>query len=129
MKAWSTSKTKSQHLHSLVQILRVNLPIWLKCVFLWTLVTFPLLFPMFSIEMLFHPSEIAQSSGRIMMNIGLPGIDIDSFTHLLAWPLPKLPWEIVTLSMKLKILISLKSFCCGFHIRINLWLTRSLETE
>lgn len=69
---------------------------------------------MFSAEMLLNPREITQSSRRIVMNTRRFRTNIHPLPHLLAWPLPQLPWQIVPPSMELKILIPLKPLVAYF---------------
>lgn len=94
--------------------LNMSLPIRLNSIFLRTFITFPLLFTMFSTKMLLNSSQISQSSRRIMMNTARFRTNINPLPNLFARSLPQLPWQVMASSMKLKILISLKSFVAYF---------------
>lgn len=92
----------------------MSFPIRLNRVFLRTLVAFPLLLAVFSTKMLLYPRKIPQSSRRVVMYARSFRAHIDPLFDLLARPLSELPWQIMTPTMKLQILIPLKPFVANF---------------
>jgi ABC-type multidrug transport system permease subunit len=68
-----------------------------------------LMVTMFSSEMFFDADKISQSMTRIMVKASGFRANIDSFLHLyVVVSFKKLPWNFVTSSMHLEILVSLK---------------------
>lgn len=93
----------------------VSFPIRLDCIFLGTFFTFPLLLTVLSTEVLFYTSEVSKSSRRIMVDATLLWTDVNFLLdNIFVWSLSKLPWKVVPSSVKLKILISLKTFVAYF---------------
>ena len=93
---------------------RVSFPVRLNCVFLRTLLALPLLLAMFSTEMFFYPSKVAEGSGGVVVNAGLLGADVNLLSNLFVRPLLELPWKIVSSSVQLQVLVSLKPFIADF---------------
>lgn len=87
----------------------MRFPIRLNSVFLWTLFTFPLLLAVFSAKVLLDSSQISQSPWWIMMHTRYFWTYIDLLSDFFACSLLQLPWQVVSSSVKLKILISLKT--------------------
>lgn len=94
--------------------LGVSFPIRLNCIFLGAFLAFPLLLTVLSAEVLFNSGEITQRSRRVMVDTRWFRADIHPLPHLLARPLPQLPWQIVTSPVKLQILVPLKPFVANF---------------
>jgi hypothetical protein len=92
----------------------MGFPIRLNRVLLRTLVAFPLLLAVLSAKVLLNPSQITQSSRRIVVDTRSFRADIDSLLDLFARSLPQLPRQIMTSPVKLQILIPLKPFAANF---------------
>lgn len=90
--------------------LLVSFPIRLNSIFLRAFITFPFLLTMFTAEVFFNPSQVTKCPSRIMMNTARLRAYINPFPNLSRCPLPQLPRQIMTSSMQLKILVSLKPF-------------------
>lgn len=65
-------------------------------------------------EVLLYPREIAQSSGRIMVNTSRLRTHINSLFDFLARSLPQFPRKIMSSAMKLQVLVPLKPFIANF---------------
>jgi len=104
---WEKSSTVTSVLPSATG-LGVSFPIWLNCIPLWALDTFPLLLTMFSAKMLLDSCQVPKSPWWIMVYTIWFRAHIHLLPYLLACSLLQLPWQVVPSSMKLKILISLK---------------------
>jgi len=115
----------------------MGFPIWLNCIFLGALVTFPLLLTVLSAEVLLDPSQVPQSPWWVMMHTICFWTHIHLLPHLFARSLLQLPRQIVPSSVKLQVLVPLKSFVAdltnepicsqktlggqGYNLSIRVW--------
>ncbi|KAM1736978.1 hypothetical protein ACFX12_015268 [Malus domestica] len=87
----------------------MGFPIRLNRILLGALIAFPLLLTVLFAKVLFNPSEITQSSGRIVVYTRSLRADVNSLLHLFAQPLPQLPWQIMAPSVELQVLVPLEA--------------------
>jgi len=93
----------------------MSFPIRLDCIFFGALFTFPLLLTMLSTKVLFYTCEITKCSWRVMVDTSLLWTDVNFLlNNIFVGSLSKLPWKVVSSSMKLKVLISLEPFVAYF---------------
>nr|GLL24106.1 hypothetical protein BHM03_00029805 [Ipomoea trifida] len=77
-------------------------PIRLDNILLGALITLPFLLPMLYAEVFLDPSEVPESSRRVMVNAALLRAYIHLLLdHLLVVPLLQLPWQVVPSPVKL----------------------------
>lgn len=100
--------------------------IWLNSITFRASLTNPLLMiTVFSSEMFFYSDKISKSMTRIMVKTTGFRANIDSFLHLyVVVSLQKLPWNLVTSSMHLEILISLKPLVTDLTY-VSIWFKKS----
>nr|GMC58274.1 hypothetical protein BHM03_00029805 [Ipomoea batatas] len=84
----------------------------LDSILLGALITLPFLLPMLSAEVFLDPSEVPESSRRVMVNAALLRAYIHLLLdHLLVVPLLQLPWQA---PVKLQVLVPLETFVADF---------------
>nr|GLL24951.1 hypothetical protein BHM03_00029805 [Ipomoea trifida] len=91
------------------------LPLPLDSILLRALITLPFLLPMLSAEVFLDPSEVPESSRRVMVNAVLLRAYIHLLLdHLLVVPLLQLPWQVVPSLVKLQVLVPLETLVVDF---------------
>lgn len=94
--------------------LGMRLPIRLDRVFLGAFIALPLFLPVLPAEVLLDPRQIAESSRRMVVDAAGLGADINPFPDIFPRPLPQLPRQIMSPTMKLQVLVPLKTLIADF---------------
>nr|GLL33888.1 hypothetical protein B296_00055650 [Ipomoea trifida] len=93
----------------------MSFPIRLDSILLGALIALPFLLPMLSAEVFLDPSEVPESSRRVMVNAALLRAYIHLLLdHFLVVPLLQLPWQIVPSPVQLQILVPLETLVADF---------------
>lgn len=92
----------------------MSFPVRLHRVFLGALVTFPGFLAVLPEKVLFDARKIPECPRWIVVDAGGFGADIDSLNDLSARSLLKLPWQVVTSSVELEVLVPLEPLLTNF---------------
>lgn len=93
----------------------MSFPVRLNCVFLRTLLTFPLLLTMLSAEMLLDARQISEGPGGVVVDAALFRAYVNLFLDLIfVGSLLQLPWEVMPSSVELQVLVPLETFVADF---------------
>lgn len=90
--------------------LHVRFPIALYCILLRTPFTLPFLLAVFSTKVFLYPCKVTKRSRWVVVHTRRFWTNINSLANLFARSLTKLPWQVMSSSVKLEVLVSLKPF-------------------